>query len=124
MGHLKNDYCISTDLARQVAERVYVLLLNGHFNAAHVAIDSAQLTKQDVKNSKLSDTPLALLDLDDKIINLFEKMGYTHVRDLVGVTDEHLLKTVPMCGEKSIQLMRDALLSEMTRRRQQDSSEE
>jgi len=124
MGHLKNEYCISDDLARQVAERVYVLLLNGHFNAAHVAIDSAQLTKQDVKNSKLNDTPLALLDLDDKIINLFEKMGYTHVRDLVGVTDEHLLKTVPMCGEKSIQLMRDALLSEMTRRRQQDSSEE
>jgi DNA-directed RNA polymerase alpha subunit len=96
--------------------------LNGHFDAAHKAIDSIEITKQDVKNAPLSDTPLALLDLDDKIINLFEKMGYTHVRDLVGVSDEHLLKTVPMCGEKTIQLLRQALTDEMTARRTKNNS--
>tara|TARA_R100000458_G_C8265445_1_gene240544 strand:+ start:396 stop:764 length:369 start_codon:yes stop_codon:yes gene_type:complete len=122
MGQLKNNYSVESDVARQVAERVYVLLLNGHFDAAHKAIDSIEVTKQDVKNAPLSDTPLALLDLDDKIINLFEKMGYTHVRDLVGVSDEHLLKTVPMCGEKTIQLLRQALTDEMTARRTKNNS--
>ena len=61
--------------------------------------------------------PIAMLSLDDKIINLFEKMGYKFVGDLVGVTDEHLLKTVPMCGEKSIKLLRNSVTTEITRRR-------
>lgn len=123
MGQLKNNYSISDTYARQIAERVYVLLMSGHFEAAHVAIDEAELSKQDTKNAILGDTPLALLELDDKIINLFEKMGYTYVRDLVGVSDEHLLKTVPMCGQKSIEQLRSAMVKEVTRRRKLQQEE-
>ena len=117
MNHLKTSYSISDEHARQIAERVYVLLKSGHFDAAHIAIDEALASKQDVKNSPLLEMPIAMLDLDDKIINLFEKMGYKFVGDLVGVDDGHLLKTVPMCGEKSIRLLRESVTKEITRRR-------
>jgi len=123
MGQLKNSYSISDTYARQIAERVFVLLKSGHFDAAHVAIDEAELSKQDTKNAILGDTPLALLELDDKIINLFEKMGYTYVRDLIGVSDEHLLKTVPMCGQKSIDQLKSAMLKEVTQRRKLQEEE-
>jgi DNA-directed RNA polymerase alpha subunit len=117
MNHLKTSYSIDDDYARRISERVYVLLKSGHFDAAHIAIDQAFASKQDVKNAPLLDMPIAMLKVDDKIINLFEKMGYKFVGDLVGITDEHLLKTVPMCGEKSIKLLRNSVTKEITRRR-------
>ena len=117
MNHLKTSYSIDDDKARQIAERVYVLLKSGHFDGEHIAIDEALASKHDVKNAPLLEMPIAMLSLDDKIINLFEKMGYKFVGDLVGVTDEHLLKTVPMCGEKSIKLLRNSVTTEITRRR-------
>ena len=121
MGQLKTNYSIKEDAARQFADRVYVLLLTGQFEAARIVIDEAELTKQDLPNAALKDMPIAQLDLEDKIINLFEKMGYMTVGNLIGVTEHHLLKTVPMCGENTIKALKKSLLDEMTKRRNKDS---
>jgi DNA-directed RNA polymerase alpha subunit len=117
MNQFKTKYSLSGQKARMFAERVYILLKAGRYEAARSVIDEAESTKQDVKNAPLSDMPIACLDMDDKIINLFEKMQYKTVQDLIGVSDEHLLKTVPMCGEKSISTLRQAIAKEITKRR-------
>ena len=117
MNQFKTKYSLSDQEARMFAERVYILLKAGRYEAARSVIDEAEATKQDVKNAPLSDMPIACLDMDDKIINLFEKMQYKTVQDLIGVSDEHLLKTVPMCGEKSISTLRQAITKEITKRR-------
>ena len=117
MNQLKTKYSLADQEARMFSERVYILLKAGRFEAARSVIDEAESTKQDVKNAPLSDMPIACLDMDDKIINLFEKMQYKTVADLIGVSDEHLLKTVPMCGEKSISILRSAIAKEITKRR-------
>ena len=121
MGQLKTNYSIKDETARQFADRVYVLLLTGQFEAARIVIDEAELSKQDLPNAALKEMPIAQLNLEDKIINLFEKMGYLKVGSLIGVTEEHLLKTVPMCGESTIKALKQSLLEEMTNRRKKDS---
>ena len=117
MNQLKTKYSLADQEARMFSERVYIRLKAGRFEAARSVIDEAESTKQDVKNAPLSDMPIACLDMDDKIINLFEKMQFKTVADLIGVSDEHLLKTVPMCGEKSVALLRQAIAKEITKRR-------
>lgn len=117
MNQLKTKYSLVDQEAQRFSDRIFILLKAGRFEAARSVIDEAESTKQDVKNAPLSDMPIACLDMDDKIINLFEKMQFKTVADLIGVSDEYLLRTVPMCGEKSVELLRKAIAKEITKRR-------
>ena len=95
MNQLTTKYSFVDKDAQRFSDRIFILLKAGRFEAARSVIDEAESTKQDVKNAPLSDMPIACLDMDDKIINLFEKMQFKTVADLIGVSDEYLLRTVP-----------------------------
>ena len=56
-------FSLSEDRARTFAERIYILLLQGQFPAAHRALHEAKVSIQDKKNSELNDTPIAQIGL-------------------------------------------------------------
>ena len=102
--------------ARIFAERIYVLLKQGRFPSAHRVINEAETSIQNKKNAELNDTPIAQLDLSDKIINILDKAGFVRVGDLMGVGEDHLKENVSMCGEKTIELIKGALIKELIKR--------
>tara|TARA_R110002020_G_scaffold161221_1_gene346097 strand:- start:333 stop:629 length:297 start_codon:yes stop_codon:yes gene_type:complete len=96
---------------------VFVLLGAGHFEAAHRAIDEAELSMQHVPASPLFRVPLAQTELEDRIVNALERAGIRTVGDLVGYTEHDLLDGVPGCGEKSVDSIKEILVREIARRR-------
>tara|TARA_R100000152_G_C6698453_1_gene128507 strand:- start:106 stop:462 length:357 start_codon:yes stop_codon:yes gene_type:complete len=102
--------------ARIFAERIYVLLKQGRFPSAHRVINEAEASIQDKKNAELNDTPIAQLDLSDKIINILDKAGFIRVGDLIGIGEQKLKDTVSMCGDKTIELIKSALIKEIIKR--------
>ena len=113
------ELSLSKPEARHYAERIYILLLNGRFPSCHKAINEAELTVQGSEKSSLNSIALAQLDLSDRVINLLDKAGYSFIGDLIGVGEEHLLASIPMCGDKTIDLIKGALMKEMIKHQQQ-----
>ena len=103
--------------ARKFAERVYVLLIQGRFPSARKVIDEAEVSIQDKPNAALNTTPIAQLDLNDRIVNMLDKAGFQVVGDLIGIGEDYLKENVSMCGEKSIELIKGALIKEITKHR-------
>ena len=109
-------FSLNEDRARRFAERIYVLLMQGQFPAAHRVLHEAKVSTQDKKNSELKETPIAQIDLPERVINLLEKAGFHYVGDLIGIGEDYLKDTIVMCGEKTVELIKEALIKEIVKR--------
>ena len=117
MGALSTAFSMPPKKAQVYSDRIFVLLRAGHFEAAHNAINEAELSMHDVPASPLFTVPLAQTELEDRIVNALERAGLTTIGDLVGFTKEELLYGVPGCGEVSVDRIKEVLVQQIARRR-------
>ncbi|MBR50211.1 MAG: hypothetical protein CMA83_01345 [Euryarchaeota archaeon] len=117
MNYKSTSFSMSDTDAKLFSDRIYHLLKAGHFEAAHLCIDEAELSMQKIEKAPLFRKPLAQTELDERIVNALERADILTIGDLTNVTEEFLVYRVQGCGPKGVRDIKNVLRNEITNRR-------